>query len=79
MPGYLRGRVMALFMMSFLGVMPLSAFAFGPLGQAIGPDTAVLIGGVLLLAWALLLTLRPSWLDAIATTSGPPTGAGPRE
>jgi MFS family permease len=65
-PGYLRGRVMALFMMSFMGVMPLSAFAFGPLGQAIGPDTAVLAGGVLLLAWAALLALRPSWLQAIS-------------
>jgi MFS family permease len=62
-PGYLRGRVMALFMMAFMGVMPLSAFAFGPLGQAIGPDTAVLLGGVVLLGWAVLLVLRPGWLD----------------
>jgi MFS family permease len=77
-PGYLRGRVMALFMMSFLGVMPLSAFAFGPLGQAIGPDTAVLVGGVLLLAWALLLTLRPSWLDTTAAPDGRPAGTNPR-
>jgi MFS family permease len=65
-PGRLRGRVMALFMMGFLGVMPLSAFFFGPLGQAIGPDTAVLIGGVLLLLWGLVLVLRPSWLLPIA-------------
>ena len=71
-PGHLRGRVMALFMMSFMGVMPLSAFAFGPLGQAIGPDRAVLLGGVLLLAWALLLALRPSWLHAV----DPPAAAG---
>ena len=77
-PGYLRGRVMALFMMSFMGVMPLSAFAFGPIGQAIGPDTAVLVGGVFLFAWALLLTLRPSWLQAIATPGGPPAGASSR-
>lgn len=68
-PGYLRGRVMALFMMSFLGVMPLSAFAFGPLGQAIGPDTVVTVGGVILLAWAALLAFRPGWLEAIAPTS----------
>jgi MFS family permease len=67
-PGYLRGRVMALFMMSFMGVMPLSAFVFGPLGQVIGPDTAVLAGGVLLFAWAALLALRPSWLQAIPPT-----------
>jgi len=63
-PGYLRGRVMALFMMAFMGVMPLSAFAFGPIGQAIGPDTAVLVGAVALGAWALLLALRPAWLRA---------------
>jgi MFS family permease len=67
-PGYLRGRVMALFMMAFMGVMPLSALVFGPLGQVIGADTAVLLGGALLCAWALLLTLRPAWLQAIAPT-----------
>ena len=74
-PGYLRGRVMALFMMAFLGVMPLSAFAFGPLGQVIGPDRAVLLGGVLLAAWALLLLLRRSLLAPIASplASGGPT------
>jgi len=79
-PGYLRGRVMALFIMSFLGVMPLSAFAFGPLGQLIGPDRATLLGGVLLLAWALLLALRPSWLAEIGRpvathAGGPPARA----
>jgi MFS family permease len=63
-PGYLRGRVMALFMMAFMGVMPLSAFAFGPLGQAIGPHTAVFVGGALLFAWAALLAMRPAWLRA---------------
>ena len=61
-PGCLRGRVMALFMMAFMGVMPLSAFAFGPLGQAIGPEAAVLAGGLVLVGWAVLLLLRPSWL-----------------
>lgn len=73
-PGHLRGRVMALFMMSFMGVMPVSAFVFGPLGQAIGPDTAVFAGGVLLLGWALALLVRPQWLAAIENpaASGPP-------
>jgi hypothetical protein len=50
-------------MMAFMGVMPLSAFAFGPLGQAIGPAAAVLAGGVVLLGWGVLLAIRPSWLD----------------
>ena len=67
-PGYLRGRVMALFMMAFMGVMPLSAFAFGPLGQAIGPDVAVLVGGVALLAWAGVLLARPHWLADIGSS-----------
>ena len=75
-PGYLRGRVMALFMMAFMGVMPLSAFAFGPLGQAIGPDRAVLLGGVVLFAWALLLVGRPSWLQPIAAPVGGRDGRG---
>jgi MFS family permease len=70
-PGHLRGRVMALYMMGFLGVMPLSAFAFGPLGQAIGPDTAVLLGASALLIWALMLTLRPQWLAAIEHVGQP--------
>jgi MFS family permease len=77
-PGHLRGRVMALFMMAFMGVMPLSAFAFGSLGQAIGPDTAVLVGGVILLAWALLLALRPTWLAEIATPSEAGAAGGAR-
>jgi len=74
-PGYLRGRVMALFMMAFMGVMPLSAFAFGPLGQVIGPDKAVLIGGVLLLFWALVLVARPSWLKPIENPGLPGAAA----
>ena len=74
-PGHLRGRVMALFVMSFMGIMPVSALVFGPLGQAIGPDTAVLCGGVLLFAWALLLAARPSWLRSKPTTAAPAAGS----
>ena len=75
-PGFLRGRVMALFIMSFMGIMPVSALLFGVLGQVIGADTAVFIGGVLLLAWAILLTAKPSWLKAepVQVQSGPPAG-----
>jgi MFS family permease len=54
-PGALRGRVMSLFVMSFVGIMPFSALIFGPLGEWIGPTTAVLIGAVILLAWGALL------------------------
>jgi hypothetical protein len=75
-PGFLRGRVMALFMMAFTGVMPLSAFVFGPLGQAIGPDVAVTVGGVCLLAWALALIARPSWLAPISSSGVMPAENG---
>lgn len=61
-PGHLRGRVMALFVMAFVGIMPFSALIFGPLGQVIGPERAVLGAGVVLLAWGLLLASRPGWL-----------------
>jgi len=61
-PNRLRGRVMALFIMSFMGLMPVSALLFGTLGEYIGPSTAVLVGAVVLIAWAALLALRPALL-----------------
>lgn len=61
-PNRLRGRVMSVFIMSFLGVMPLSAIAFGPLAEAIGPNIAIAGGATVLLAWALVLIARPSLL-----------------
>lgn len=61
-PNHLRGRVMAVFIMSFLGLMPISAAIFGPLGQVIGPTNAIGGGAVVLLAWAITLLLRPSLL-----------------
>ena len=62
MPNHLRGRVMAVFIMSFLGLMPISAVIFGPLGEVIGPTNAIGGGAVVLLAWAITLLLRPSLL-----------------
>ena len=61
-PNHLRGRVMSLFIMSFLGLMPLSAITFGPLAEAIGPSGAIAGGALVLLAWALVLIARPSLL-----------------
>lgn len=61
-PNALRGRVMALFVMAFIGIMPLSAAAFGPLGEAIGPNNAIGLGAVILLVWTAVLLLRPRLL-----------------
>jgi MFS family permease len=61
-PAHLRGRVMSVYITCFLGVMPLSAAAFGPIAQAIGPSRAIAGGALVLLAWALVLVGRPSLL-----------------
>ena len=61
-PNQLRGRVMALFVMAFIGIMPLSAAAFGPIGQAIGPGNAIGFAALVLLAWVIVLFARPGLL-----------------
>ena len=62
-PGQLRGRVMALFIMAFMGIMPVSSLIFGPVGKLIGPGNAILVGGVVLLGWALFLVSRPKLME----------------
>jgi MFS family permease len=77
-PGHLRGRVMALFVLAFMGMMPVSSILSGSLGQRIGPAGAVLVGAVLLLAWAVVLLARPGLLGVGAEAGGAPlAAAGP--
>ena len=61
-PHELRGRVMSVYITCFLGVMPLSALAFGPLAQQVGTSWAIAGGALVLLAWALVLIARPGLL-----------------
>jgi MFS family permease len=61
-PHELRGRVMALFVMAFMGIMPFSGFIFGMIGQAVGPAISIAIGAGVLLVYALVLVARPSLL-----------------
>ena len=51
---------MSVFILSFLGIMPLSALAFGPLAEAIGPDIMIAGGATVFLVWALVLIACPS-------------------
>lgn len=67
-PPHLRGRVMSLFVMSFMGMMPFGALAFGRIGDLLTPALAVLIGALVLLAWAVTLFVRPSLLSDAPTT-----------
>lgn len=62
-PHHLRGRVMSVFIMSFLGVMPLSAAAFGPLAEWIGTSWAIAGGAAAMLGWALFLFANPGLLE----------------
>jgi MFS family permease len=70
-PHSLRGRVMSLFVVAFMGLMPISAIVFGPLGKSIGPTNAVIAGAVVLLAYSLFLVARPQLLQT--------QGCGPEE
>lgn len=70
-PGHLRGRVMSLFVLSFMGIMPVSSAVFGPLGEWIGPANAVLVGALIVALWGVFL-LATRALQAGGTT--PHTG-----
>jgi MFS family permease len=61
-PHQLRGRVMSLFVMAFMGLMPVSSFVFGPLGSAIQPTNAVIVGAAALASYAVFLFVRPGLL-----------------
>ena len=74
-PDYLRGRVMALFVMCFMGIMPVSSILFGSLGQVIGPSNAIVVGSVILFFWSLVLVFRPKLITprpAEASAQGSP-------
>jgi MFS family permease len=61
-PPHIRGRVMALFVLAFMGVMPFGSLAFGALGDTVGVPSAILAGAVVCLGWGLVLTAKPSLL-----------------
>lgn len=61
-PPKIRGRIMSLFVLAFMGMMPIGSLAFGALGEVIGVTTAVLLGGLVLLALGLALITRPGLL-----------------
>lgn len=58
----MRARVIALYMMAFMGVLPLGAFVAGVLAEWLDPPLALAAGGALALAAALAYGLR---LDTI--------------
>ena len=61
-PHGLRGRVMSLYVLAFMGQMPVASILSGVVGEAVGPANAVWILALPLLAWALVLIARPALL-----------------
>ncbi|TDB39472.1 MAG: MFS transporter [Actinobacteria bacterium] len=61
-PNNLRGRIMALFVIAFMGMMPFGSLAFGALGDLITVPWSIFAGATVLLAYSSLLALRPSLL-----------------
>ena len=57
-PDHLRGRVMALYSMMFMGMAPLGALFAGALADRIGAPVTVVLGGVLCLAGGLVFGAR---------------------
>jgi len=57
-PDALRGRVMAVYSMMFMGMAPLGSLAAGWLAQRIGAPGAVIFGGVLSVVAAVVFGLR---------------------
>ena len=66
-PNELRGRVMALFVLSFMGMMPFGSLAFGALGDAIGVTWAIFAGAIVLFVYCVLLLVKPRLLCETGT------------
>ena len=67
-PDALRGRVMSVHTMVFMGFMPLGQMLLGSLGTLVGINNAFLVGGVIVTLLAGYAALRVSALrEAVAT------------
>ena len=68
-PDHLRGRVMSVYTMVFMGLMPLGSMVMGSIGSVVGTGGGLLAGGVVCAVVALYAALRVAPLrDA---TAGP--------
>lgn len=78
-PDQLRGRVMALFSMMFMGMSPIGSILAGWLAERIGAPTTVVLGGVVCVAAAgVFAWRRPTFRnEAHALMLAQEMGAGP--
>jgi len=64
-PDQLRGRVMSIYTLGFIGMMPVGALLYGTTAQAIGEPVTVALGALVMLAFAGWLWLRVPELRAL--------------
>jgi MFS family permease len=57
-PDRLRGRVMAVYSMMFMGMSPIGALVAGVLADRIGAPATVALGGVIALGASIVFALR---------------------
>jgi MFS family permease len=57
-PDHLRGRVMAVYSMMFMGMAPIGALVAGSLAQSLGAPRTVMLGGVVCIVGAGVFALR---------------------
>lgn len=64
---HMRGRLVAIFVMSFLGMAPIGNFIGGSVAEAIGAHHTFLVNGLALLVAAIVFNLTyPTWRAALA-------------
>jgi MFS family permease len=68
---HMRGRVMALYVLVFLGGTPIGAPVIGGLAEVLGPRSSLLIGGAVSAAAAVAAGLYLQRVTATATTAEP--------
>ena len=70
-PDHLRGRVMSLQTMVFIGFMPLGQMLLGLVGAFAGIGNALVLGGVIVALVAAYAAIRVSGLREAVATSPP--------
>jgi len=73
----MRGRVMALWALAWLGSTPIGGPIVGWAGQTVGARWALVIGGLPTLICGILALPALTRIDRRAQAAGPPAAAGP--
>jgi predicted MFS family arabinose efflux permease len=76
-PDALRGRVMSVHTMVFMGFMPLGQMVLGSVGTLVGINNAFLVGGVIVTLLAGYAALRVSALREAVATARPGAATSP--